>query len=864
MDDRYERHCLADPLFYDVPPATERPYPAATAALPPGWERVVHGPWVNLAPPGTDLPEQGWKVHVSAAAPEAERVIATVLEHCTATGTPVKFLRSPARLLAANAKYAPREASGKLLTLYPLGEQALHHALTELSAALKGTPGPYVLSDLRWQEGPLYLRYGAYRRQWTTGADGRRVPALRGPDGALVPDVRGVVFTVPDWAPVPEFVAGQIAEAAAAPEPDFPFDVAEALHFSNGGGVYRATDRRDGRTVVLREARPHAGLDADGRDAVERLHRERAVLERLAGLDFVPALYEYRQDWEHHFLVEEHIEGEPLERAFTRRCPLTRPDPSSAELAEYTAWALDVVGQLELMLGRLHERGLVFGDLHPGNVLLRPDGRCALVDFELAFPVDAAEGPALGAPGFVSPAARRGTAVDRYALAALRLYLLLPLNPLLHLDSGKAEQALAEIPARYPVPEGFAAATRAALREAVGGELPGGSAELAGGPPPAPWPAPGVTGPAGWWPVLDSLAEGIRATATPGRTDRLFPGDVAQFEPGGPALSLAHGAAGVLYALHGCGYRVPEEQLDWLVERARALTDPRPGLYDGLAGVAWALRRMGRPEQAEELLDRAEAAGPPGAPGLGSGRAGLALALLDSARHTGDRDRAARAYALADGLTALVPDGAPGAPHAPGLLDGRAGLAALFHHLHADSGEPRWATAAEAALRSELAGATRPEGMLMLTEPDGRRLLPYLAAGGVGLGLLIAAVPAWRTRPDLAAALASADRACRPRLVAAAGLFEGRAGMLLHLARGGQWELMARHLWELRLQVAGLRGHWAVPGRRLHRFSTDLATGAAGVMLALHEAVLGPVPLPGLTDLPGGPAGAVTDEGTPQ
>jgi tRNA A-37 threonylcarbamoyl transferase component Bud32 len=27
-----------------------------------------------------------------------------------------------------------------------------------------------------------------------------------------------------------------------------------------------------------------------------------------------------------------------------------------------------------MALGELHDRGIAFGDLHPGNVILRPDG----------------------------------------------------------------------------------------------------------------------------------------------------------------------------------------------------------------------------------------------------------------------------------------------------------------------------------------------------------------------------------------------------------------------------------------------------------------------------------------------------------
>ncbi|MBD0672428.1 class III lanthionine synthetase LanKC, partial [Streptomyces sp. CBMA156] len=700
MDDLYERHCLADPLFYDEPVRAERPddrFAAATAPLPPGWRRQEHGGWVNLRPPGAHLPEQGWKVHVSATIAEAGRVIDQVLAYCLEHELTWKFLRSPATVLAANSKYADRRSSGKLITLYPEDEARLVRVLDDLSTLLKGVQGPYVLSDLRYGEGPLYLRYGSFVERYCTDEHGERVPAMLGPDGEPVPDTRGTVFAVPDWVPVPGVVAAQQAadaeREAAGSDAEFPFEVSKALHFSNGGGIYLATDRRDGRKVVLREARPHAGLDAARRDAVQRLHSERRVLEALDGLDFVPALYEYRQVWEHHYLVEEYIEGERLEEVFTRTCPLARPEPDEAELAEYTAWALDVVDQVSGMLATLHRRGLVFGDLQPNNILVRPDGRCALVDFEITFPAEDGTAPPLGTPGFVSSRARRGTAVDAYALAALRLYLFLPVNQLLGLDSGKAELAGREIERRYPVPPGFGAETAAALHRAAGGTLPPGATERhraddGHGQAPA-WPQEPATDTAAWRPVLDSLAEGILAMATPERTDRLFPGDVAQFGPGHGGLGLAHGAAGVLYVLRACGRPVQPEHTEWLLTRTNAAPDLPTGLYDGLTGIAWTLARLGALEEAGTLVDRLLATAPPVDPGLGSGRAGIALGLLDLAGALG-RDRLAeQALALGHQLAAEER-----APRLRGLLDGWTGQAALFLRLHEHTGEPRWLAAA--------------------------------------------------------------------------------------------------------------------------------------------------------------------------
>jgi hypothetical protein len=75
-------------------------------------------------------------------------------------------------------------------------------------------------------------------------------------------------FGVPDWAPVPGVLAQALADRARASTAEFPYSVERALHFSNGGGIYIARPVGGGDQVVLKEARPHAGLDQRGDDAV--------------------------------------------------------------------------------------------------------------------------------------------------------------------------------------------------------------------------------------------------------------------------------------------------------------------------------------------------------------------------------------------------------------------------------------------------------------------------------------------------------------------------------------------------------------------------------------------------------------------
>ncbi len=62
---------------------------------------------------------------------------------------------------------------------------------------LEGVEGPYILSDLRYGEGPLFVRYGGFVERHCLADTASRVLALENADGELVPDVRGPVFALP-------------------------------------------------------------------------------------------------------------------------------------------------------------------------------------------------------------------------------------------------------------------------------------------------------------------------------------------------------------------------------------------------------------------------------------------------------------------------------------------------------------------------------------------------------------------------------------------------------------------------------------------------------------------------------------------
>ncbi|MBT2420182.1 class III lanthionine synthetase LanKC [Streptomyces sp. ISL-22] len=885
MDKRYEVYALADRHFYETPdrlsagtdasPArggTAPLYEPARRPAPDGWHAARIGDWLTLTPVDEDGrprsgPTQGWKIHCSATRENAERIAAAVWDYCVPRLIPFKFVPGPHLLHLRNAKYAARDSSGKFVTIYPSDEEQLQVVLCELGEILAGLEGPYILTDLRWNDGPLYVRYGAFARSFVVDERGTLVPAVRDGEGRLVPDRRQPAFQVPEWVSLPAFLKPQLAARNTTTVGDLPYRIEKALHFSNGGGVYQGTDTRTGRKVVLKEGRPHAGLAADGADAIARLKREKDALERLAGLGVVPEVRDWFTLGDHRFLVMDFVEGRPLNSFFAERHPLLAPDPEPGAVAAYTAWALRVHRAVEEAVEKVHERGIVFNDLHVFNIMVAPDEQSVfLLDFEAAAPAEERGRQIVAHPGFLAPPDRTGADVDRYALACLRLALFLPVTSLLVVDRAKAAHLAEVIAGQFPdVPREFLDRAVAEItRDAGPGQgtptrTEGDGAGRSGLPHSVAMSSFASLAEPGDWPYSrDSMVKAILASATPERDDRLFPGDVAQFSDGG-GLGLAYGAAGVLYALAETGAERYDEGERWLLDH----TDPVPlgtplGLYDGLAGVAYVLDRLGHRQRALDLVEQIlSEKWQKLSSDLHGGLAGLGLVLGHLAGTTGETGLRERAAETARLLVRRLAEPRPEAPRRrAGLLRGASGPALFLLRQYEATGDPALLDAAGEALRQDLeCCVVQADGALAVDE--GWRTMPYLGDGSVGVGMVIddylalrdpsatnaldpalgpTLDPAFETAFDPAFEQARAGilTAATYRFYAQTGLFQGRAGMILHLGRTGAPRA------RLAEQIAGLgwyampyQGQLAFPGHHMMRLSMDLGTGTAGCLLAL-------------------------------
>jgi hypothetical protein len=251
---------------------------------------------------------------------------------------------------------------------------------------------------------------------------------------------------------------------------------------------------------------------------------------------------------------------------------------------------------------------------------------------------------------------------------------------------------------------------------------------------------------------------------------------------------------------------------------------------------------------------------------LEGGLAGIGLNLDYFAAATGDRtldveaDEVVRIVAARLGDEDSVATVSGGEHPYAGLMRGSSGAALLFIRRYERTGDDRLLDLAATALRQDLRRCVVRNGGTLQVE-EGWRTLPYLARGSVGIGFVLAEYLAHRGDEQFAEAAGGIRQAASGHFYVQAGLFAGRAGMILYLSHrrsaGPVSEAVADQIRRLRWHALAHEGHLAFPGDQLLRLSMDLATGTAGVLLALAAALHDePTSLPFLIATE--PAGACT------
>jgi len=161
----------------------------------------------------------------------------------------------------------------------------------------------------------------------------------------------------------------------------------------------------------------------DKNEILEQFKKEARI---LAGIKHpsLPRVFDFFEEDSRYYLVMEYVEGSSMEEIISKEAPLP-PD-------RVVKWGVQLCGVLEL----LHEKGIVYRDLKPGNIMVDDSDNVFLIDFGIARFFSGTklhDTIIIGTPGFASPEHHGRSETDPrsdiYSLGATIHYLLTGIDP---------------------------------------------------------------------------------------------------------------------------------------------------------------------------------------------------------------------------------------------------------------------------------------------------------------------------------------------------------------------------------------------------------------------------------------------------
>lgn len=202
--------------------------------------------------------------------------------------------------------------------------------------------------------------------------------------------------------------------------------------------VYMAINEKANKTWAVKEVRKDGRMDFNV--VRQGLMAEIDTLKRLSHPN-LPSIVDLIEDESSFIIVMDYIEGRSLDKILA--------EEGVQDEALVVQWAK----QLCDVLGYLHSQKppIIYRDMKPANVMLKPNGSIMVIDFGTAknYEIEYGETTGIGTVGYAAPEQYIGSGLGRtdartdiYCLGITLYYLLTNIDPCKHLISDKSVRAV--------------------------------------------------------------------------------------------------------------------------------------------------------------------------------------------------------------------------------------------------------------------------------------------------------------------------------------------------------------------------------------------------------------------------------------
>ncbi|GAA2864856.1 class III lanthionine synthetase LanKC [Lactobacillus intestinalis] len=783
--------------------------------VPQGWRQFSDLHWQYFLNSKAKLPDQGWKIHLSAGYKDIEQLLQTVTKYLVDKGVTFKVTIGKEEWILKNSKSADRVSSGKFITIYPQNDQEFKEIVHDVSKKIASFEiGPYILSDKRYKNTNIYYRYGAF----TELRNDQGILCIRDENGNLIPDSRQPFYQQPNFVEDPLMDEQDISQLRIANKEKLDkYHITGALQFSNAGGVY--VGEFQNKNYVLKEGRLQAGIDSNYEDGFSRIKHESDILKKLQNSPYVVNFKEYFPVWIHNYLVEEYLPYENLGDYITDNFPF------HGENSEYLNIIKEIAHNLIKAIKDVHSRGIAVGDLQPDNILINENKNVILIDFEQANNKTEKYNPGLKTTGFVDLDVQTYGEADWIAVYKTIRHAFLPIINIDELSDNTSESYQDQNLKKYdPAVYKFLMSFKKECYEKISLE------------------SYSLNQKAYFSLDLNNLEEAVKKIRQGIKNnldfnqERILKGDISQYLSTIGMFNILNGGMGLGLILSDLNEGTRTQFLDWFEQNKAEIwkgIQKDSGLFTGAAGIGSVIYSNINKDLGKKIIDQIDYS-QISSLSLKDGLAGIGLALLALNQVEPEFARQRKIKEIARNVN----DNYDECPSA-GLLDGKLGLLLFLEKVAIYLQDSILFKSVESKvnffIKNEL---HRTERGLYLMDETHSNYLPYLNSGSAGLEIVILEfIKDGINIEDGRKLIESLSATNDVKLTYMNGIFDGFCGLMLADLAAENYDYsnaLQKKIHLLNNYLVIKKDEILVPGRHGLKNSMDLDSGAIGVLLTLQ------------------------------
>lgn len=819
------------------------------------WDSFSNDNWHYMMNFSKELPNQGWKIHISANLDDAQKLLKEVSAYLISRNISFKFIPDPYTLELSYSKNADRIEAGKFITVYPQNDLEFCNLLDPLKKIVdKYLEGPFILNDQQWKESNVFYRYGGFR-EMTTIKSGIPVFAIQDMNGNYIEDKRVPYYCKPDFIEEPTYVKKNNKFPSQNEFDDLnDLIIDSALHFSNAGGVY--TGKYNNKNVIIKEGRPFIGIDQNGYDGFERVKTEYSILCKLKDIDEVVNPIGYKKIWKHNYLIEEKVSGITLGEYMSINYPFN----NDSDISLYKERAFIIINKLIKIVEKLHNYGIAIVDFQLENIIVninesQNDIDVRIIDFESAAKIYDKYNPNLVTPDYTSFQSKTFGDADWFILNRIARNIFLPTETVMFYSPelekiqnnniarkfgndtveflNKVQKKCANYTEIYRQP--------AFYKKEV--NVPNNTISIKN-----------------LESNISNLENGIVSNLKYDSINLIY-GDIGQYnEPIISNLAICHGAMGAVLALNRNNSSVIKKERfnKWVKDTEKVLLDYISnnscdlGLFTGLSGIALVLYDLGEKEIAEKFVDYCNTTQSTLDISLYSGLSGIGLVNLALYKVTKKDKYLNKAIEFADEILERYESGEFDSQDEyegrMGLIKGWTGPVLFLWKLGIGTNIKKYTANAirifDKVISTSIVNTSN--GTILSDKSKGmNRMLPYLDTGFAGIAMMVMEIH--KDMPDIiykkyANIWETMKKDVGYFCTYQSCLFSGTSGLIIYenaihklFKTDKSLKIYMSALNNYLLCVKDKENETLVPGPFGEKCSMDYETGSAGVMLSLLD-----------------------------